>query len=341
MFNRHVKKMLSVLLVAVFAFLATANLPAEDCVEVNSDNRLVANSDPEHMNIELAGIMVRVSGGNFCMGDIAGNGEPDERPVHSVHVDDFWLASHEITRGQFKKFVNSTGYVSNAERDNSARTGCLAVDPDKWTFKYRTDHYWAMPGFKQDDAHPVVCVSYDDALAFIIWLNQETDLLFRLPTEAEWEYTARAGARTTYPWGDSAFDSCEHGNVADQNVWPGYSKSPFGRIDCDDGHAFTAPVGRYQANPLGIFDISGNVWEWTSDCWSKGYSVEDAPEICGFRTFRGSAWMNSETSLRSANRSKNGPSDRLNTVGFRLALDEDGLTIGSDTTIYEGKGFGE
>ena len=312
--------MMSGLLVAIFVFLSIGNLWAEDCVEEDSERLLMVNGEPERMSIEHAGVMVRISGGDFCMGDVAGNGEPDEQPVYTIHVDAFWLASYEVTREQFKNFVAATGYVSNAERDDSAQTGCLAVDPDKWTFKYRTAYYWSAPGFKQDDAHPVVCVSYDDALAFISWLNQETERLFRLPTEAEWEYAARAGKRTTYPWGDSEIESCEHGNVADRNVWPGYSKSPFGKIDCDDGHTFTAPVGSYDANPFGIFDMSGNVWEWTSDCWSKNYSFEHVSEICGFRTFRGSAWMNSEKSLRSANRSKNGPSDRLNTVGFRLAL---------------------
>ncbi len=329
--------MISGLLAAIFALLFTTSLLAEDCVEAGSDNTMMVNGKPEHADIDPVGVIVRVPGGNFCMGDIAGNGEPDEQPVHAAHVDDFWLASREITRGQFKKFVASSGYVSSAERDDSAQAGCLAVDPNEWTFKYRTDYYWSNPGFKQEDAHPVVCVSYDDAIAFINWLNERTGLQFRLPTEVEWEYVARAGTRTIYPWGDSAIDSCEHGNVADQNAWPGYSKSPFGRIACDDGYTFTAPVGRYAANPLGIFDISGNVWEWTSDCWSKGYSFDKVSEDCGLRAFRGSSWMNSATSLRSANRSKNGPSDRLNTVGFRLALDHVGLAVPSDPKTYEGK----
>jgi formylglycine-generating enzyme required for sulfatase activity len=329
--------MIAGLLAAILLSLATANVQADDCVEVDSDNPLMVNGRPEHVNIDPVGAMVRVPGGNFCMGDIVGNGEPDERPIHAVQVDGFWLASYETTRGQFKKFVASTGYVSNAERDDSAQAGCLAVDPDKWTFKYRADYYWSNPGFNQEDTHPVVCVSYDDALAFISWLNKRTGLRFRLPTEAEWEYVARAGKRTIYPWGDSAIDSCEHGNVADQNAWPGYSDSPFGRIACDDGHTFTAPVGRYASNPFGIFDISGNVWEWTSDCWSKGYSFDKVSETCRLRAFRGSSWMNSEKSLRSANRSKNGPSDRLNTVGFRLALDRIGHMAQMDADIYEDK----
>jgi formylglycine-generating enzyme required for sulfatase activity len=328
-------------LAAVFSFLTPGNLLAEECAHADSNNLLIVNRETERANIKFAGVMVLIPGGDICMGDTEGNGEPDEQPVHAVRIENFWLASHEVTREKFRIFVADTGYVSDAERDDLEPTGCLAVDPDKWTFKYGTGFYWDMPGFNQDDTHPVVCVSYDDALAFIGWLNQETGLLFRLPTEAEWEYVARAGTRTTYPWGDSAIDSCKYGNVADRNVWQGYSKSPFGRINCDDGHAFTAPVGRYDANPHGIFDMSGNVWEWTSDCWGKNYSLENVSEICGLRTFRGSSWMNSEKSLRSANRSKNGPSDRLNTVGFRLALDDDGPAVDGDAAVYEGTSLEE
>ncbi len=318
-------RMIPRLLIAAFAILAAADTRAEHCVDAISENRFMAADEPARILIPPAGIMVRIPGGDFCMGDISGNGESDELPVHAVHVDAFWLATHEVTRKQFQRFVADTQYVSDAERDDSVRKGCLAVDPEKWTFKYRAGFFWGMSGFEQDDTHPVVCVSHDDTVAYITWLNQKTGRSFRLPTEAEWEYAARAGRRTVYPWGDSVLESCNYGNVADRNVWPGHTKSPFGRIDCDDGYAFTAPVGSYRANLLGIFDLSGNAWEWTSDCWGKNYGVEHSGEVCGLRSFRGSSWMNSEKSLRSANRSKNSPSARLNTVGFRLAIDILGL----------------
>ena len=266
--------------------------------------------------------MVRIPPGDFRMGDLAGNGEADEQPVHVVYVDAFWLAVDEVTREQFRRFVAATAYVTDAERKDSDQAGCLAVDPGEWSFKYRPAYSWVTPGFEQGDTHPVVCVSYNDALAYIAWLNERTGLKFRLPTEAEWEYAARAGSRTVYPWGESTVDSCTHANVADRSSWPGHAQSPFGRIDCDDSHAFTAPVGSYAANPWGIFDISGNVWEWTADCWRKSYAAGQDADECRLRVFRGSSWMNSAKSVRSANRSKNGPSDRLNTVGFRVALDE-------------------
>lgn len=316
--------MIQRLLVSVFALLAMPEAGAEPCINAIPENRIMTEGESELISIPSAGVLARIPGGHFCMGDISGNGESDELPIHAEHVDTYWLAIHEVTREQFQTFVVETQYVSDAERDDTTRKGCLAVDPEEWTFKYRAGFFWGIPGFEQDDNHPVVCVSHDDAIAYITWLNQKTGRSFRLPTEAEWEYVARAGNRTIYPWGDSALESCEYSNVADANVWPGYSKSPFGRIDCDDGYAFTAPVGSYRANRLGIFDLSGNAWEWTSDCWGKKYSAEKSGDICGLLAFRGSSWMNSEKSLRSANRSKNGPSDRLNTVGFRLAIDADG-----------------
>jgi formylglycine-generating enzyme required for sulfatase activity len=304
------------------ALLYLTNVQAEDCVYSHSDVGTLFSDAQEQADIQPVGVMVRVIGGKYCMGDIAGNGEADEKPVHLEQVSDFWLARYEVTRGQFRKFVVSTGYVSDAERVDSAEAGCLAVDPEEWTFKYREEYFWDAPGFKQADTHPVVCISYEDALAFISWAKQETGLPFRLPTEAEWEYVARAGTQSTYSWGELASGSCDSANVADQSAWPGYSKSPFGRIVCNDGYSFTAPVGQYEANPHGVFDISGNVWEWTSDCWAKNYLLDKGPEFCGPRVFRGSSWMNSEKSLRSSNRSKNGPTDRLNTVGFRMALDD-------------------
>ena len=306
---------------------------AEDCGDIDDANGYQEHGPPEFVNLGPAGTMIKIPDGDFCMGDIAGNGEPDEKPIHVVHVESFWLGRYEVTRQQFSIFVDATGYLTDAERENGAQPGCLAVDASEWSFRYRPAYSWQNPGFEQTDKHPVVCISYDDTVAFITWLNQQTGLIFRLPTEAEWEYVARASTRTTYPWGNSIIDSCEYANVADRNVWPGYPKSPFGRIDCNDGYAFTAIVGRYNANLFGIFDISGNVWEWTSDCWSKTYSFENVSEICGQRVFRGSSWMNSKKSLRSANRSKNGPSDRLNTVGYRLALDEVESTVDIDAAI--------
>jgi formylglycine-generating enzyme required for sulfatase activity len=313
-------------LIGIFALAAAQALLADECPDAEPFD--VMHNKTEIIKIELVGEFVSISAGSGCMGDRTGDGEADEQPAHQTRISAFLLARYEVTRGQFAHFVAATGYVTDAEREGSQQSGCMGVDPEEWSFKYRADWNWRSPGFEQAENHPVVCVSYNDALAFIEWLNQETGYLFRLPTEAEWEYVAHAGSRSVYPWGDDAVYGCARANVADRNAWPGYEKSPFGRIDCNDGYAFTAPVGSYAPNRFGIFDMSGNVWEWNADCYQKSYSgasndgsAFNAPQ-CRLRVFRGSSWMNSAKSVRSSNRSKNGESDRLNTVGFRLALDQ-------------------
>ena len=191
---------------------------------------------------------------------------------------------------------------------------------EKWTFKYRPQLSWRNPGFDQTDSHPVTCISFRDALAYMEWLNLSGSNQYRLPTETEWEYVARAGTVTVYPWGDSPEGSCDYANVAEWSLWPDKKESPFGHINCNDGHAHTSEVGSFQPNSLGIFDLNGNVWEWTSDCYGKSYDETPVDEFCEQRTFRGSSWMNSASMLRIAKRGKNTPEARINTVGFRLVL---------------------
>lgn len=316
------------LLIGMLTFCIIDTVSAGGCAEIDEITGTPGGEQAETVESGLSGTMIRIPAGNFCMGDMSGNGEPDEQPVHAVQPGAFWLGRHEVTRRQFRAFIEATGYLSDAEREHVAQPGCLAVDPGEWSFRYRPAYSWKNPGFEQADRHPVVCVSYNDALAFISWLNRQTGLAFRLPTEVEWEYAVRGGSRTVYPWGNTDTDSCQYANVADRNAWPGHVKSPFGRIDCNDGYPFTAPVGSYVMNSFGIYDLSGNAWEWVADCWAREYGFAADHEVCGFRVFRGSSWMNSARSVRSANRSKNGPSDRLNTVGFRLALDQDARPAG-------------
>ncbi len=313
-------------LIGILALAAAQGLLADECPDADPFD--VVHHQADTIEIELAGELVSISAGSGCMGDLTGDGESDEQPAHQTRISAFLLARYEVTRRQFRHFVVETDYVTDAERRGGQQFGCMGVNPEDWSFRYRTDWNWRSPGFEQSEDHPVVCVSYDDALAFIEWLNRKTGHQFRLPTEAEWEYVARAGRRSIYPWGDAAVYSCAHGNVADRYAWPGYEKSPFGRIDCNDGYSFTAPVGSYAPNRFGVFDMSGNVWEWNADCYQKNYSgaPDDGSAFetsqCRLRVFRGSSWMNSAKSVRSSNRSKNGESDRLNTVGFRLALDK-------------------
>ena len=176
----------------------------------------------------------------------------------------------------------------------------------------------ARSGASAERAEPVVCVSWQDARAYVEWLSRQTDKTYRLLSEAEWEYVARAGSTTARYWGEAG--QCRYANGAD-------SRTNFkGRISCDDGYARTAPVGSYQANRFGLFDVLGNVWEWTQDCWNASYG--GAPRDgrawergeCSRRVLRGGSRDNSPRFLRSAYRLTRHTADhRLPFNGFRIA----------------------
>ena len=244
----------------------------------------------------------------------------DEKPIHRVAVKRFWLSKTEVTRGQFRAFVEDTGY----------RPGrfCWGYDPQqKVRFLARND--WRNPGFEQNsDDHPVVCVTWHDAQAYVKWLSRKTGKRYRLPSEAEWEYAARAGTTTSRYWGQDNKDACLHANVADQTGaaaigWnAGNEKQVF---PCTDGHAFTAPVGRFKPNAFGLFDMLGNAWEWTEDHYSASY--EGAPNDgtawkageFNLRVLRGGSWYGGPWRVRSADRSRGGAADRDYGAGFRVA----------------------
>ena len=260
----------------------------------------------------LAGEMVSIPGGAFRMGDLSGEGDDSQLPVHGVTVPAFRLGKHEVMVGQFRRFVEATGYRTDAERNAG---GCIYVQPDG---SERTVS-WRDPGFSAGDGHPVVCVSWNDAQAYVEWLSAETGGHYRLPTEAEWEYAARAGSTTKYSWGD---DIGRNRANCDNDV-------------CGDSYEYTAPVGSFPANAWGLHDMHGNVWEWVQDCWNASY--DDAPSdgsawesgVCGLRVLRGGSWDSGawysgawDLYLRSANRNWNDRANRLYFYGFRLAQDE-------------------
>lgn len=230
--------------------------------------------------------MVWVPGGEFAMGSHLPDARPDERPVHRVRVDGFWMDATEVTNAQFRAFVDATGYVTTAEKppDLAAILSQLPpgtapppsenLVPGSLVFT-ATDHpvplddvrqWWRWtpganwrhpegPGSSIDgkDGHPVVQVSWEDAVAYAQWAGK------RLPTEAEWEFAARGGLeQKQFVWGDEPLS--DHNPRA--NVWQG--TFPNQNLETD-GHARTAPVGSFPPNGFGLFDMAGNVWEWCSD----------------------------------------------------------------------------
>jgi formylglycine-generating enzyme required for sulfatase activity len=269
-------------------------------------------------------VMVPIPGGSFLMGDVTHDGERDELPVRRVTLNAFRLSRFETTVGEFRAFADATGYRSDAERNANGRQGCVTLEAGVAGPGYRPGASWREPGFPQSDRHPVVCVSFADAQAFISWLNEATHRRFRLPTESEWERAARAGTQTTYPWGADPGAACAYANGADETPGPAGQRWPQ-RLPCADGYFNTAPVGSFRANRFGLHDMIGNAWEWVADCYRD--SLDGAPsdgsavlfEGCSRRAVRGGAWPYPAQWLRSANRGGSNAELRANDRGFRLA----------------------
>lgn len=270
--------------------------------------------------------MVMVPAGSFLMGSSAAETARDleafpfdetetdkrslesEHPQHSVSIArSFAMGKYHVTRREFAAFVQETGY--------STHGGCTLFVNHR--YPRREDAGWQAPGFTQTDQDPVVCVNWHDAQAYVAWLNSKVrgqkpaadEASYRLPSEAEWEYAARGGTPTVRWWGDSIGS---------------------GNADCegcgsrwDDKQ--TAPVGSFNPNPYGLFDMLGNAWQWTEDCWNKNY--EGAPtngsawttgKPCEYHVGRGGSFTNRPWVLRPADRMFIESDKSANFVGFRV-----------------------
>ncbi|MCA9096669.1 MAG: SUMF1/EgtB/PvdO family nonheme iron enzyme, partial [Planctomycetaceae bacterium] len=195
--------------------------------------------------------------------------DEDERQ-HEVCVTAFEIGKDEVTVGEFKRFVEATNHRTDAERNVGGHEGCFAWSAIDVKGAWRAGIDWRKPGFTQRDNYPVVCVSWNDAMAYTVWLNRETGQSYRLPTEAEWEYAARAGTTTARYWGQDPDQACSYANVADQTKGPeglGWTE----KHECNDGYWYPAPVGRFRANNWQLNDMLGNVWEWTCSLYDKDY----------------------------------------------------------------------
>lgn len=169
---------------------------------------------------------------------------------------------------------------------------------------------------------PVINVSWKEARSYAEWLSRETGEDYRLPSEAEWEYVARAGTETARYWGETDAAQCRHANGADAAAVQEYPD--WVTASCSDGYSQTAPVGSFQPNAFGLYDVLGNVWEWTLDCWNQRYSGAPADGSawesgdCTDRVSRGGGWMNAPGDLRSAMRSRTPLETRHSNAGFRV-----------------------
>lgn len=257
--------------------------------------------------------VVYVPAGEFLMGST--DKDPDaadnEKPQHAVYLDAFWMDRTEVTVARFRAFAGATGYRTLAEQRGYA---------DAWVesagaWRPVTGADWQHPSGPEsnaEDDHPVVQVSWDDAVAYCAWAGGS------LPTEAQWEKAARGTDGRIYPWGD-AFDGTIV-NFCDVHC---QRSSPY-----DDGYQFTAPVGSYPAGagPYGMLDMAGNVWEWTADRYGANYYAHspvenpEGPPNGRYRTLRGGSWNHSRDGMRAAFRLDSSPNNVVDNFGFRCVL---------------------
>jgi formylglycine-generating enzyme required for sulfatase activity len=279
---------------------------------------------PEVVSNSIGMKLVLIPAGRFMMGSRVDDrdADADEKPQHEVRITrPFYLGVTEVTRGQFRRFVDDTGHRSEAEKDGQGGWGW---NEEKKKFEPDPKYTWLNPGFEQSDEHPVVNVSWNDAVAFCEWLSRVDGQAYRLPTEAEWEYACRAGTTTRYFSGDDPESLAAAGNVADGTAklkYPHWTAT----ITARDGFVYTAPVGQFRPNRFGLYDMHGNVWEWCQDgyddAYYKGSPGEDPPGAsqASARVVRGGGWDSEPRYCRSAHRGGSSPSDRSSYQGFRLA----------------------
>lgn len=265
--------------------------------------------------------MVVVPPGTFSMGAASSDeeGRPAERPVHDVRIEAFALGRTEVTRREFAAFVAATR--------SDARDGCWhAAQVSGPPATRDNEASWRHPNdFLPTDDHPVVCVNWHDAREYVAWLTGRTGAVYRIPSEAEWEYAARAGTTGPRYWPDPG-DQCGTANGADEAAASRFSD--WTTVPCNDGAVRTAPAGAYKANAFGLSDMLGSVWEYVEDCWYADYVgapndgtawTTSVGADCSARPIRGGSWKDHSGWLRSASRVEVMPAVRNDDLGFRVA----------------------
>jgi formylglycine-generating enzyme required for sulfatase activity len=273
--------------------------------------------------------MALIPAGSFTMGSpvIELDRDPFGETRHRVNMSAFYIASKELSVGEFRRFVEDTGHVTTAEADGGAQ----AYDEAKSEWVFRAGANWRNPGFRQGDEHPVVCVSWFDAVKYCNWLSVKEGLKpaytitgqtvnwdrsangYRLPTDAEWEYACRAGTSTPLFTGESISTS--------QANYNGSIAHNYGNIGLF--RKATVSTGSFPANAWGLYDMHGNVWEWCWDYYSNPnttpLSDPTGPASGTHRINRGGSWSSSGKLLRSAVRASDFPETAGSNLGFRLA----------------------
>ena len=240
----------------------------------------------------------------------------NEGPQFSAAIEKpFAIMKYEVTLAEYRRFVEATA--------RRARGDCSSADGADGEWVQDPLINWLNPGFAQTESDPVVCVAWDDAVAYAEWLSVQTGKTYRLPSESEWEYAAKANLQTAYGAASDPSALCSFMNGAD--VTAGQKFPSWKTLSCSDGYANTAPVGSYAGNGFGVFDMAGNVWEWVADCYTDDHAeaqhsgkLTSTSEACSTRSIRGGSWSSLSRQLRAATRFGIEASVRTNTLGFRL-----------------------
>lgn len=277
--------------------------------------------------------MVMLPGGTFTMGVPPGEEEREgvpvdlrgrSQPLRRVTIaSGLAMSRTPVTVAEFTAFAAATGH--------SPGSGCWAFVNNGTTNEYQElpTLDWRSPGFPQQGDHPVVCVSWSDAQAYAQWLAQTTGKPYRLPSEGEWEFAARAGTATSRYWGESQAAACQYGNVADLTLATqlNLDRRPQFTFRCSDRHAFTAPVGSFLPNAFGLYDMLGNAWQWMADCLNPdldGQPADGSPRLageCTSRSMRGGSWSHLPWYVRAGNRVRGTVANRYNFAGIRVVRD--------------------
>lgn len=298
-----------------------------------------AGSPDRRRDCALCPLMVEMPRGPAAIGAAVGEGDSDEfvfadgQPDPVLIQHRFSLSRSEVTRGEFAAFVRATGYETTAEKHN----GCSVFLPNAPMDHQRVWH-WRSPGFRQQDSHPVVCVSWLDAQAYVQWLSRSTGRQYRLPSEAEFEMAARRPRGGRFGVTDDPLALCRFANVADSSLKA--RQHGWTVVPCRDGFHWTAPVASFAPNALGLHDLTGNVNEWVADCYhprhgryiqtpsgtrrlmNDGRARTDSCPRPMLRVFKGGSWAFPAESQRVAWRGKEAMHYARNDLGFRVALDE-------------------
>jgi formylglycine-generating enzyme required for sulfatase activity len=263
-----------------------------------------------------------IPAGEFLMGTPPGKTDPSERQ-HRVRISKpFLLGITHVTVHDFRTFVDDSGYQTTAEREGFSNGAWNAAE-HRWIKLAGAS--WRRPGFEQREDHPVVSVSWDDAVAFCAWLSKREGRHYHLPSEAQWEYACRAGTQSVYPWGDNPDDGHGWANGCDQVAKQTFNLFP--PFNWTDGYLYTSPVATFKRNALGLYDMIGNALQWCDD-WYGEYPANDSvttdptgPATGTQRVLRGGAFVYGPGQCRCAFRGRNDPDFRNFYIGFRVMLD--------------------